>query len=244
MTGFKPPAGRFSLQPFFDDLKRHLKKTTVESLAAHRTPRQVRAVAATMSEAFESAITGLETPSPPEKPLACKKGCDHCCHLTVMADGVTVLRIADYVRETFGRAERTLLDMRLIVYEDKVEKMTQSQRSMARLPCPLLVDGACTVHPVRPLVCRSFNSYDAESCKRQIHGGGSTSEIPSWNVPWLVGLALDAGIKDALLESSYAEGDIELGLGLKAALDHPNSSERWLAGDRIFARAAWKARKP
>ncbi len=244
MTGTKIPEGRMSLQPFFDGLKQHLKKTTAESLAAHRTPQQVHAVADTMHDAFESGIGGLSTPSPPEKPLACRKGCDHCCHLTVLADSASVLRIASYVRESFGRAERTLLDMRLIVYEDRVEKMTQSQRSMARLPCPLLVDGACTVHPVRPLVCRSFNSYDADVCKRQIHGGGSTSEIPSWNVPWLLGLALDSGIKEALVESGYADGDIELGLGLKAALDHPNSAERWLAGDRIFARAAWKARKP
>lgn len=244
MTGTKLPEGRVPLQPLFDGLKQHLKKTTVESLAAHHTPQQVRAVADTVNEAFESAVTGLKTPAPPEKPLACKKGCDHCCHLTVMTDAVTVLRIADYVRENFGRAERTLLDMRMIVYEDKVEKLTQSQRSTARLPCPLLVDGACTAHPVRPLVCRAFNSYDAAACKKQIHGGGSTSEIPSWNVPWLLGLALDSGIKDALVESGYADGDIELGLGLKAALDHPNSSERWLARDRIFARAAWKARKP
>ncbi len=244
MTGTKLPEGRVPLQPLFDGLRQHLKKTTVESLAVHRTPQRVRAVADTVNEAFESAVTGLKTPAPPEKPLACKKGCDHCCHLTVMTDAATVLRIADYVRETFGRAERTLLDMRMIVYEDKAEKLTQSQRSMARLPCPLLVDGACTAHPVRPLVCRSFNSYDAEACKKQIHGGGSTREIPSWNVPWLLGLALDSGVKEALVESGYADGDIELGLGLKAALDHPNSSERWLAGDRIFARAAWKARKP
>lgn len=244
MTGTKPPESRVPLQPLFDGLKQHLRKTTVESLAAHRTPQQARAVANTVNDAFESAVTGLDKLAPPEQPLACKKGCDHCCHLTVMTDAATVLRIADFVRETFGRAERTLLDMRLIVYEDKVEKLTQSQRSTARLPCPLLVDGACTVHPVRPLVCRAFNSYDAEACKRQIHGGGSTSEIPSWNIPWLLGLALDSGVKDALVESGYADGDLELGLGLKAALDHPNSTERWLAGDRIFARAAWKARKP
>ncbi len=244
MIGTKVPEGRISLQPFFDGLKQHLKTTTVESLAARRTPKQVSAVVDTLNDAFETSVAGLSAQAPPERPLACKKGCDHCCHVTVMVDAATVLRIADFIRETFGRAERTLLDMRMILYEDKVEKMTQSERSRAQLPCPLLVDGACTVHPVRPLVCRSFNSYDAEVCKRQIRGGGSTTEIPSWNIPWLLGLALDSGIKDALVESGYADGDLELGLGLKAALDHPNSSERWLAGDRIFARAAWKARKP
>ncbi|MSP47865.1 MAG: hypothetical protein EXQ95_00925 [Alphaproteobacteria bacterium] len=244
MTGDKIPEGSISLQPFFDELKQHLKKTTVGSLAGNRTPRQVRAVADTTMEAFTTAVTRLEALSPPEKPLACKKGCAHCCHLAVMTEGATVMRIADHVRETFTTAERTLLDMRLIVYEDKVEKMTQSQRSMARLPCPLLVDGVCTVHPVRPLVCRSFNSYDVESCEKQIHGGGSTGDIPAWNVPWLLGLALESGVKGALVESGYADGDLELGLALKAVLDHPHAGERWLAGDRLFARSAWKARKP
>jgi Fe-S-cluster containining protein len=232
------------LQPFFDELKRHLKTTTAENLRANRTPRQIRAVADTTMDAFGSGIAGIERVSPPEKPLACKKGCAHCCHLTVLTDGTTVLRIAAYVRETFGPAERMLLDMRLIAYEDKVEKMTQSQRSLARLPCPLLVDGVCSVHPVRPLVCRAFNSYSAEVCETKIHGGGSTSEIPSWNVPWLLGLALDSGLKDALVESGYRDGDLELGLALKAALDHPHADERWLAGDRLFARTAWSDRKP
>jgi len=244
MTGTKPPDDRVPIQPFFDDLKKHLKKTTADSLAANKTPQQIHAVAETVMEAFSSAATGLEKLSPPAKPLACKKGCAHCCHLTVLTDGATVLRIAEYVRQNMNQAERMLLDMRLIVYEDKVEKMTQSQRSMARLPCPLLVDGVCSVHPVRPLICRAFNSYDAESCDRQIRGGGSTREIPSWDVPWLLGLALDAGLKEALVESGYKDGDIELGLALKAALDHPHADERWLASDRIFAKSAWKARKP
>jgi Fe-S-cluster containining protein len=244
MTGRKPDEQTVPLQPLFDELKQHLKKTTVESLRANKTPQQVRAVADTTTEAFGSAIEGLLGPVPPERALDCKKGCAHCCHLAVLTDGATTLRIATYVREKFSNAERMLLDMRLIAYEDKVEKMTQSQRSMAYLPCPLLVDGACTVHPVRPLICRAFNSYDVEECKRQLRPGGSAAEIPGWGVPWLVGLALDAGLKDALLESGYAEGDLELGLSLKAALDHPQADERWLAGDKLFARAAWKARRP
>lgn len=244
MTGPKTPEDRIPIQPFFDDLKRHLKKTTADNLKANKTPKQVHAVADTVMDAFTSATTGLEKLSPPEKPLACKKGCAHCCHLAVMTDGATVLRIAEFVRKSVSPAERTLLDMRLIVYEDKVEKMTQSQRSMARISCPLLVNGACSVHEVRPLICRAFNSYDAEICDRKIRGGGSTSEIPSWDMPWLLGLALDSGLKEALVESGYADGDLELGLALKAALDHPQADERWLAGDRIFAKAAWKARKP
>lgn len=244
MTGSKTSGDMVPIQPFFDDLKKHLKTTTIGSLKANKTPKQLHAVADTAMEAFATSAAGLEKLVPPEKPLACKKGCAHCCHLAVMTDGATVLRVAEHVRTNLNQAERMLLDMRLIVYEDKVEKMTQSQRSMARIPCPLLVDGACSVHEVRPLICRAFNSYDAEICDQKIRGGGSTSEIPSWNVPWLLGLALDTGIKEALVESGYKDGDIELGLALKQALDHPHADERWLAGDRIFSRTAWKARKP
>lgn len=244
MTGTTPSDERVPIQPFFDDLKKHLKKTTADSLKANKKPEQIHAVAETVMDAFSSSVVGLEKLVPPDKPIACKKGCAHCCHLAVMTDGATVLRIAEFIRENVSSAQRTLLDMRLILYEDKVEKMTQSQRSTARIPCPLLVDGACSVHEVRPLICRAFNSFDAEICDRKIHSGGSTSEIPSWDMPWLLGLALESGLKEALEESGYADGDIELGLGLKAALDHSQPDERWLAGDRIFAKSAWKARKP
>jgi uncharacterized protein len=244
MSDGKTDEGRVPLQPLFENLKRHLEKTTVENLAAHKTPKQVEAVIDATADAFEQAIAGIEKLAPPAKPLACRKGCAFCCHQTVLADAATVLRIARFVEETFGPAERTLLDMRLIVYEDKVEKMTRSQRSLERLQCPLLVDGACSAHSVRPLICRAFNSYDAESCRKQILCGGSTRDIPSWEAPWLLGLALDSGLKEALVESGYRDGDLELGLALKIALDHPHATERWLAGDRIFARAAWSARKP
>jgi uncharacterized protein len=232
------------LQPFFDKLKQHLRKTTAEALRERRTPRQLRATADTVMDAYTSTVAGLEKPLPPERPLACAKGCAHCCHLTVLADAATVLRIADHVSETFTPGERMLLDMRLIAYEEKVEGLTQAQRSMSRIACPLLVDGACTVHAVRPLICRSFNSYDVDACVKHLAPGGSSADVPSWNVPWLVGLALDAGLKDALVESGYAEGDLELGLGLKAALDRPSAAERWLAGDALLARARWKARQP
>lgn len=244
MTGTKSSERTVPLQPFFDELKRHLKKTTIEGLAARRTPRQLRAVADTTMDAFASTVAGLEKPSPPEKPLACKKGCDHCCHLTVLADAATVIRIADHVAETFTPAERMLLDMRLIAYEERVEGLTQAERSFARVACPLLVEGACSVHAVRPLICRSFNSYDAESCRKHLAIGGSSADIPSWNIPWLVGLAFDSALKEALLASGYGDGDLELGLALKAALDRPNAGERWLAGDKVFARAAWSARAP
>ena len=244
MSATKPAEPKVPLQPFFDELKQHLKKTTAAALKERRTPRQLRAAADTVMDAYTSTVAGLEAPVPPERPLACRKGCDHCCHLTVLADAATVIRIADYVNETFTPGERMLLDMRLIAYEDKVEGLTQAQRSMARIACPLLVDGACSVHPVRPLICRSFNSYDAEGCVRHLAPGGSSADIPSWSVPWLVGLALDSGLKDALVESGYYDGDLELGLALKAALDRPNTAERWLAGEGLLARAQWKARQP
>jgi len=243
---FQPPDddGRVSLKPFFDGLKDHLRQTTVDSLAAERTPKQLRAIADSATDAFGSAVAGLAKAAPPARDLACRKGCDHCCHQVVLAEAATVLRIAAHVEETFSRGDRMLLEMRLIAYEEAVEKMGQGERARSTIACPLLADGACTVHVVRPMVCRSFNSYDAQSCRTEIFEGGSTSRIPSWNVPWLLGIALDSGLKEALVESGYADGDIELGLGLKAALDRPNSDERWLAGDRVFARAAWSARKP
>src|SRR5688572_2109732 len=111
MTGTKSDERRVPLQPFFDELKRHLKKTTAAALSERRTPRQLRAAADTVMDAYGSTVAGLEKPVPAERPLACSKGCDHCCHLTVLADAATVIRIADYVRETFTPAERTLLDM-------------------------------------------------------------------------------------------------------------------------------------
>lgn len=80
--------------------------------------------------------------------LACGKGCGHCC--------VHQRDIPLYPHELVG------------IYWYVSEKLTSSVRDLMKdhlvthttvSPCPFLLDGSCSIHPLRPIGCRQFNVF-------------------------------------------------------------------------------------
>jgi uncharacterized protein len=80
--------------------------------------------------------------------LACGEGCGNCCahqkDLPVYPH--ELVGIYWYVAEKTGARERGLLRARLAGHT-------------AGGACPFLLDGRCSIHPVRPLGCRQFNVF-------------------------------------------------------------------------------------
>jgi uncharacterized protein len=81
--------------------------------------------------------------------LACHKGCAACCrsHTTIPVYPLELIGINWYVVEKITGPLREQLKIQLRDHK-KGE------------PCPLLMDNACTVHPLRPMACRQFNVFD------------------------------------------------------------------------------------
>ena len=45
----------------------------------------------------------------------------------------------------------------------------EEERIMARQPCAFLDgSGSCSIYPVRPLLCRSITSTDADACREAL----------------------------------------------------------------------------
>jgi Fe-S-cluster containining protein len=81
--------------------------------------------------------------------LACTKGCSHCCktHQTIPVYPLELVGLSWYVTEKLKGTARKIVRMQLEKYKEND-------------PCPFLVDGACSVHPMRPVSCRQFNVFD------------------------------------------------------------------------------------
>jgi uncharacterized protein len=81
--------------------------------------------------------------------LACHKGCAACCrsHTTIPIYPLELIGINWYVVEKITGPMRGQLKIQLRDHK-KGE------------PCPLLVENACAVHPLRPMACRQFNVFD------------------------------------------------------------------------------------
>jgi len=80
--------------------------------------------------------------------LACSKGCSNCCktHQTIPVYPLELVGLSWYVIEKITGPERDIIKTQLRNYKEND-------------PCPFLVNGACSVHPMRPVACRQFNVF-------------------------------------------------------------------------------------
>lgn len=82
--------------------------------------------------------------------LACGKGCGNCCkHQTDLPFYPhELVGIYWYVAEKMATSERARLKEKLACHT-------------ANSPCPFLIEGSCSIHPLRPIGCRQFNVFNA-----------------------------------------------------------------------------------
>jgi Fe-S-cluster containining protein len=80
-----------------------------------------------------------------KRTLACQKGCSSCCrtHETIPVYPLELVGISWYVAEKVSGPGRGILKHQL-----------RSHRKNDA--CPFLLDGACIIHPMRPIACRQF----------------------------------------------------------------------------------------
>lgn len=101
------------------------------------------------------------------RPMACGRGCPHCCVLNVAVLLPEALLIADQIALHWAAAERGELLQRLVRHSNWARWMDDEERIFRRAFCPLLdADGSCSIHPLRPLACRGVASLDGESCRQ------------------------------------------------------------------------------
>ena len=117
---------------------------------------------------------------PPPRPIACKANCPWCCHIRLTATPPEVLLVLDYIAGNFTAGEVTALQRKVANIDAYTRGLDGEDRARLRLPCPLLKDGSCSVHPVRPLSCRAVVSVDVAACKRA-YESRMEDPVPSTN---------------------------------------------------------------
>jgi Fe-S-cluster containining protein len=164
--------------------------------------------------------------------VACRKGCGYCCHTYVAITVPEAFLLARAIRERNKRGEPPTLES----VQSGIARLAglgPDQRFGRQLPCPLLVDDACSVHPSRPTVCRQVASFNVEPCIEEFEGKGGDMQVPQRY------LAHATNAQIALLAALQASGlptvSYELSLALGVALSTPDAEARWLNGEDIFA---------
>ncbi|KPJ98108.1 MAG: hypothetical protein AMK71_11940 [Nitrospira bacterium SG8_35_4] len=95
----------------------------------------------------------VETERKKGRMLACEKGCSHCCrtHQDIPVYPLELVGISWYAAEKLTGPQREALKKQLAAFREAD-------------PCPFLLEGVCSIHPMRPMACRQFNVFGAP-CK-------------------------------------------------------------------------------
>ncbi len=187
------------------------------------------------SEAAELAQTLVETSlkarPPTQQKIACTKGCAYCCHTFVAVTPPEAFRLADAVRA--GLAAGMTPEM---VRERGRPLMgiAPDQRLGGKLPCPLLVEGACSVYRHRPLVCRQATSLDLTACVDEFEGRNLVTQIPISGVHLQHSSNAHITLLGALKAAGHSTDALDLASALEVTLADPNAERRWLAGEDVF----------
>jgi Putative zinc- or iron-chelating domain len=172
----------------------------------------------------DATLGGLKT-----IPIACKKGCSHCCHVWVSATALEVLFIAKRLRRTGAHSTMQRVD----AAHAHTGKFDADTRAAQPYPCPMLEDDACSIYEIRPRACRFAASANATACER-LYRSLMVVDVPIPNLHILGRNAYSLALAIALKHARLPYRSYEFNAALARALQREDAERAWLSGDRVF----------
>ncbi len=193
---------------------------------------------ALMAELFglaDSALAALVAKDPPRRAIACKAGCAYCCVVYVQVTPLEALHVA---RSILARpaAEVAAARQRVAAAHATTVGRDSDYRIVLAQPCPLLVDGRCSVYADRPFACRGANSADANACRDAFANPGGPL-LPTFIHQSKTYAALGRGTAKGLSDTGVRPTLLELIAALHLALAHDDPLAAWRSGDLDFTPA-------
>lgn len=196
-------------------------------LVERDNPRRASEAAALSHALMEKALKSF----PARVEIACKKGCNYCCYSYAMVVPPEVFRLAELVREgRAGSLTREEIERR----SEPLRGLGTVERTGAKLPCPLLDQGVCTVYDARPLVCRQATSLNLQSCLDEFEGIDKRGSVEISSAHMTHSGNANVVMLGAMRAAGLPTVAYELSSALVAALAATDTEVRWLAGEEVF----------
>ncbi len=198
-----------------------------------------RALWETVRDAYELLDSTLDeiTFTPP---IVCARGCHHCCYNQISLTPAEALYLGFHLLENFTPEHRKVIASKVNTLLETIRGMTRLEIAAIRheLPCVLLEDGACSVHPARPLACRGWNAVDAAQCRASVELRDPQMMIENHELHRQLAEAVQFGFLQGSKELNLEAGYLLLPRALHLLLEYGilECSETWLHGGAFFAR--------
>jgi len=190
--------------------------------ALEASPSPEAAVAASMeaARAFDAAWIAARPAEEARGALACRSGCDACCHQHVAVLPVEAVAIAYRLR--LDEAGSATLRARAAETAAAIAGLGAADRRRLAVPCSFLAgDGGCAIYPMRPLRCRGLHSRSALHCAdlagADIDADGTVYPL----TPLHLADAALAGLAEASAAQGVPRATLELSLAVAALLRAP-----------------------
>jgi len=168
--------------------------------------------------------------------LACRMGCNFCCHLRVMILPHEAIALFRYMGSRMPASQAQAIRERIRANAEEIRKRTQEGRNPTGIPCAFLVDGKCSAYEARPAACSGYHSLSKARCQSAYESADHSADaIPMLNALRYVAATLDEGVEQALMAAGLNTERIELHTALAALMKNPALIERWRSGRPLSA---------
>lgn len=148
-------------EPDLNQFFQTIKDTAKQSFADGKSmPEMMRVLFEKAEKKAEASLCDDQL-----KHMDCKKGCSVCCHVNVAVLAPEAETIAEHIMANTSDAEMDVLKENMSGLLLNIKFLTDEERLFLHRPCVFLdEDGGCGIYDVRPLLCRSITSADADAC--------------------------------------------------------------------------------
>jgi hypothetical protein len=160
--------------------------------------------------------------SQPGAALACRAGCNFCCHLKVMVLPHEAIALFRYLQSQIPSSTARSIRTRV---RDYASSATTAPRA-----CAFLVDGECAAYAARPSACAGYHSLSKERCEQSFLDPSLPTSTVVLRSLQVVATALEGGVHSALRSQGLSQERIELHTAVAALLANPGLIARWRAG--------------
>jgi Fe-S-cluster containining protein len=180
-----------------------------------------------VNQLLEQATTHLQDNG---AALACRAGCNFCCHLRVLVRPHEAIALFRYLQSRMPATLATRVRAKLLEY---TQPSSAGDTPPALRACAFLVEGRCAAYEVRPGACAAYHSLSKERCEESFRDPTLPSGTVALQALQLVAIALEEGVGTALQTEGLSNIPVELHTAVAALLRNPGLIARWRAGRRL-----------
>jgi Fe-S-cluster containining protein len=163
--------------------------------------------------------------------LACRAGCNFCCHLRVMILPHEAIALFRYLQSRMPVTVAEQVREKLREYtRSSIAASPASSAPSLRRACAFLVGGECAAYEARPSACAAYHSLSKQRCEQSFQNPSLPAATEALQALQVVATALEEGVHAGLQSQGLSNVPVELHTAVAALLHNPALIARWRAG--------------